>query len=288
MDAVRQQIVSAVDDEIAFDGKDTDWIPVRDGKECFFINRNGYKTKVPEGEYDYLGIVSQNRIVAGKGGKYVYLDRQGNCMLLYLPFDHMFRKDQIVFLQEIVGRVQPDYQERDAYLFDILNAFSRGGIRKLSDFREILKKSAGYAGSAPEWNSSEREAAAAAKGNIIEIDGMNYEAYLGLAEVYTAMEEPDMALEVMEEVEEKCGFGELQRKVIEAEAGLRQFRNMAKTDSGFEAVSGLTDFCVQGLDIFLGWVEKASTVVDGISAVWRDISGLLCRSGRLHSMQAGE
>lgn len=97
--------------------------------------------------------------------EYVYLDRQGNCMLLYLPFDHMFRKDQIVFLQEIVGRVQPDYQERDAYLFDILNAFSRGGIRKLSDFREILKKSAGYAGSAPEWNSSEREAAAAAKGN---------------------------------------------------------------------------------------------------------------------------
>lgn len=124
--------------------------------------------------------------------------------------------------------------------------------------------------------------------NIIEIDGTNYEAYLGLAEVYTAMEEPDMALEVMEEAEEKCGFGELQRKVIEAEAGLRQFRNMAKTDSGFEAVSGLTDFCVQGLDIFLGWVEKASTVVDGISAVWRDISGLLCRSGRLYSVQAGE
>lgn len=68
-------VVEAVYDEIAFDGKDTDWIPVRDGKECFFINRNGYKTKVPEGEYDYLGIVSQNRIVAGKGGKYGYLDK---------------------------------------------------------------------------------------------------------------------------------------------------------------------------------------------------------------------
>lgn len=74
--------------------------------------------------------------------EYLYLDRQGNCMLLYLPFDHVSDKDKIVFLQEIVSRVQPDYQERDPYLFDILNAFSRGGIRKLSDFREIIKKNA--------------------------------------------------------------------------------------------------------------------------------------------------
>ena len=35
--------------------------------------------------------------------------------------------------------------------------------------------------------------------NIIQMDETDYEAYLGLAEVYTALEEPDMAEEVMEE-----------------------------------------------------------------------------------------
>lgn len=74
--------------------------------------------------------------------EYIYLDGQGNCMLMYLPFGHMPGKDKIVFLQEIVSRVQPDYQEKDPYLFDILNAFSRGAVQKLSDFGEIIKKNA--------------------------------------------------------------------------------------------------------------------------------------------------
>ncbi len=72
--------------------------------------------------------------------EYIYLDRQGNCMLMYLPFEYNSRKDKISFLQEMVSRIQPDYQEKDPYLFDILNAFSRGAILKLSDFREIIKK----------------------------------------------------------------------------------------------------------------------------------------------------
>ncbi|MDE7334293.1 MAG: FHA domain-containing protein [Lachnospiraceae bacterium] len=74
--------------------------------------------------------------------EYIYLDGQGNCMLMYLPFDHTFSKDKIDFLQEVVNRVQPDYQEKDTYLFDIQNSFSRGAIQKLSDFREVIKKSA--------------------------------------------------------------------------------------------------------------------------------------------------
>jgi FOG: FHA domain len=98
--------------------------------------------------------------------EYVYLDRQGNCMLLYLPFDHMFRKGQIAFLQEIVGRVQQDYQERDTYLFDILNAFSRGGIRKLSDFREILKRSAGVPATSLDWNAPPKAPATAVQEKI--------------------------------------------------------------------------------------------------------------------------
>lgn len=74
--------------------------------------------------------------------EYIYMDGQENCMLMYLPFDHGFHKDKIEFLQEIVGRIQPDYQEKDPYLFDIMNAFSREAIQKLSDFREMIKKSA--------------------------------------------------------------------------------------------------------------------------------------------------
>ncbi len=107
--------------------------------------------------------------------------------------------------------------------------------------------------------------------NMISADETNYEAYLGLAEVYSSVGEPDAAAEILEEAERQCGYGEIQKKVVEAEAGLRQFRSMAKYNSGFEPVSGLTDFCVQGLDLFLGWVEKASTVVDGISAVWESL-----------------
>lgn len=108
--------------------------------------------------------------------------------------------------------------------------------------------------------------------SIIDMDERNYEAYLGLAEVYTSMDEPELAKEIMEEAAEKCDYGEIQMKVIEAEAGLRQFRNMAAYNSGFESVSGLTDFCIQGLDMFLAWIEKASAVLDGISSIWRSIS----------------
>lgn len=109
---------------------------------------------------------------------------------------------------------------------------------------------------------------------ILAVDETNYEAYLGLAEVYSAMDETDMAETVLEEASEKCGYGEIQMKVIEAEAGLRQFRSMAGYHSGFESVSGLTDFCVQGLDLILEWVEKASTVVDGVSEIWRNFNSL--------------
>lgn len=104
--------------------------------------------------------------------------------------------------------------------------------------------------------------------NIISADETDYEAYLGLAEVYYAMDEPEMAEEVMEEAADNCTYGKIQIKVIEAEAGLRQFRSMAGYHSGFESVSGLTDFCVQGLDMFLDWIEKAATVIDSISALF--------------------
>lgn len=110
--------------------------------------------------------------------------------------------------------------------------------------------------------------------NIIDLDDGNYKAYLGLAEVYYALEEPETAQSIMEEITDKCGYGEIQMKVIEAEEGLRQFRNMANYNTDFEAVSGLTDFCMQGLDIFLDWIERASTVIDGLARSWKGFCNL--------------
>lgn len=74
--------------------------------------------------------------------EYTYLDEQGNCMLLYLPFAYHSERDRIDFLREVVSRIKPDYQEKDPYLYDISNAFGRGAVRKLSDFRELIKKCA--------------------------------------------------------------------------------------------------------------------------------------------------
>ncbi len=86
--------------------------------------------------------------------EHIYLDGQGNCLLLYLPFDNTFNRDKIDFLQEVVSRIKPDYQERDPYLYDILNAFSRRAVRKLSDFRELIKKYAGVLKEEPKEGKS--------------------------------------------------------------------------------------------------------------------------------------
>lgn len=68
-------VIEAVYDEIDFDGKDKSMLPVKDGTDCFYINDKGYKTEMPDEAFESLGIVSQNRIVAKKQGKYGYLDK---------------------------------------------------------------------------------------------------------------------------------------------------------------------------------------------------------------------
>lgn len=154
------------------------------------------------------------------------------------------------------------------FVLVIVNIYSYG---KVSGNKQADQLDLGY----KYLSEMDYERAEATFRGIINVDGGNYEAYLGLAEVYSAMDEPDMAEEVMKEAADKCEYGKIQIKVVEAEAGLRQFRSMADYSDGFESVSGLTDFCVQGLDIFLGWIERASTVVDGISSVWREVSRFL-------------
>ncbi|MCM1121382.1 MAG: WG repeat-containing protein [Eubacterium sp.] len=68
-------VIEAVYDELIYDGKNKEMIAVKDGDECFYMNDKGYKTDMPEEAYESLGIVSQNRIVAKKQGKYGYLDK---------------------------------------------------------------------------------------------------------------------------------------------------------------------------------------------------------------------
>lgn len=74
IDTEGSPVIEAVYDEIVFDGKDKQMISVKDGDGCFFVNDKGYKTEMPEENYEALGIVSQGRIAAKKGGKYGYLD----------------------------------------------------------------------------------------------------------------------------------------------------------------------------------------------------------------------
>lgn len=80
-------VIEAVYDEIAYNGKDKGDIAVRDGKDCFFINQQGYKTKMPEETYAAVSALSQSRIVAKKDGKYGYLDKNFNAKTEFIYED---------------------------------------------------------------------------------------------------------------------------------------------------------------------------------------------------------
>ena len=67
-------VIDAVYDDIAYNGSDSDRIVVKDGNIYYFINSSGYKTKQPDEDYEYIGVISQQRIVAKRGGKFGYLD----------------------------------------------------------------------------------------------------------------------------------------------------------------------------------------------------------------------
>ncbi len=71
---------------------------------------------------------------------FVFVDGEDRLVFLYLPFAGSCEMGQIGFLQQVAERIQPDYEEKDPYLFHILNAFSRGVIKQLADLKEILRK----------------------------------------------------------------------------------------------------------------------------------------------------
>lgn len=67
-------VMEAVYDDVIYNGEDNNKIIVKDDGTYYLININGYKTDEPEGTYEYLGILLQDRIAAKKDGKYGYLD----------------------------------------------------------------------------------------------------------------------------------------------------------------------------------------------------------------------
>ncbi len=101
---------------------------------------------------------------------YVYLDRQDECHMIYLPFSETEPVDVIEFLKRVVDSIQPDYSEKDPYLYDILNAFNRGGIRRLSDFREVLKRCDGAGKHAENLNVMERPPIAQPQAGNIDLN----------------------------------------------------------------------------------------------------------------------
>ena len=71
---------------------------------------------------------------------YIFLDEDNKCFFLYLPFETEMSMDKMLFFRTIVEQIQEDYTERENYIYDIRNAFSRGAVKKIADLKDLLKK----------------------------------------------------------------------------------------------------------------------------------------------------
>lgn len=74
MDTDGDIVIEPVYDDLKYNGKNDDKIIVCDNGSYLTINMDGYKTGEPENDYDYLGVLSQKRVVAIKDNKYGYLN----------------------------------------------------------------------------------------------------------------------------------------------------------------------------------------------------------------------
>lgn len=75
VDSTGETVLEAVYDDIKVPLKMADGFPVKAGNQVYFISQKGYKIAQPEENYEMLGILSGGRILAGKNGKYGYLDK---------------------------------------------------------------------------------------------------------------------------------------------------------------------------------------------------------------------
>lgn len=85
---------------------------------------------------DYM--LSEDKLL--KDLNYIFIDKENHCTFLYLPFVQESYGEGLSLLREVVERMLPDFEEKDPYIFNILNAFSRGAVKKVADLKDILRK----------------------------------------------------------------------------------------------------------------------------------------------------
>ncbi len=78
--------------------------------------------------------------------EHVYVDDSGQCHFIYLPLEQDMGAEQLGFLRDLAGWIIPAQGDKDTYLFDIQNAFSRGAVNRLSDFKDMIHKAAAERG----------------------------------------------------------------------------------------------------------------------------------------------
>jgi hypothetical protein len=91
---------------------------------------------------------------------YIFIDDKNCCHFLYLPLKEKISGDKMRFLHKVVESFQPNYADRDPYLFQILNAFGRDSVHKLADFKDILRKCSDSSNGAQQTESGEEVKAA--------------------------------------------------------------------------------------------------------------------------------
>lgn len=75
VDAAGEIVLEAVYDDIKIPEDKSDGFPVRYGERVYFVSEKGYKLAEPEESYEELNVLSEQRILARKDGKYGYLDK---------------------------------------------------------------------------------------------------------------------------------------------------------------------------------------------------------------------
>lgn len=108
---------------------------VRMGKQDVMHILNGVIEAFEEAE-DYM--LTEDILVLDR--HYVYIDAAGQCRFLCVPCKQEEVENQIFFLRELVEQMMRCYTNEDTFLYDLINAFNRDGIKKLSDMKDLLRR----------------------------------------------------------------------------------------------------------------------------------------------------
>lgn len=73
LDSQGSELIRAEYDAIGLFGENG-FAPVQKDGQWYYIDKNNYKRRVPEGNYEFLGVCNQGMIPAGRDGKWGYLD----------------------------------------------------------------------------------------------------------------------------------------------------------------------------------------------------------------------